>query len=171
MSRLYFTPVEKAFTLGSSQIKDTQEEIANLKKLIFESSQNSPDEKKIKQIPEKQRYERIGPPSQQVSVFKPPQDQDNFDYNLLKVVGDPRFKDIVKNYALIYHPEWLLKETIYVPGKKPSEFGNNTSQFGNTISKFGNMYQNTITASVQRYVIFFVICIVIFLGLSLFLKN
>jgi hypothetical protein len=171
MSRLYFTPVDKAFTLGSSQIKDTQEEIANLKKLIFESSQNSPDEKKIKQIPEKQRYERIGPPDQQVSVFKPPQEQDNFDYNLLKVVGDPRFKEIVKNYALIYHPEWLLKETVYTPGNNINQPSNNISQFGNTISKFGNMYQNTITASVQRYIVFFIISIVIFIGLSLFLKN
>ena len=80
MSRLYFTPVDKAFTLGSSQIKDTQEEIANLKKLIFESSQNSPEDKKIKQKPQ---YERIGPPDKQISVFNQPQEQDNFDYNLL----------------------------------------------------------------------------------------
>ena len=43
MSRLNFTPVDKAFTLGSSQIKDTQEEIAQLTKLILES--NTPKKK------------------------------------------------------------------------------------------------------------------------------
>ena len=167
MSRLYFTPVDKAFTLGSSQIKDTQEEIANLKKLIFESSEKLPEDKKIKQ-----RYERIGPPDKQVGIFNPPQEQDNFDYNLLKVVGHPRFKDIVKNYVLVYHPEWLLKETVYVPGdNNVSNFGNNMNQFGNTMSGFGNTYQNTICSTVQRYVIFFIISVVIFLGLSLILKD
>jgi hypothetical protein len=38
MNKLNFTPVDKAFTLGSSQIKDTQEEIAQLTKLILESN-------------------------------------------------------------------------------------------------------------------------------------
>ena len=37
MSKLYFSPVDKAFVLGSSQIKDTQEEINKLTKLILES--------------------------------------------------------------------------------------------------------------------------------------
>lgn len=46
MSRLYFTPVDKAFTLGSSQIKDTQEEINQLTKLILNNKQKPGTPKK-----------------------------------------------------------------------------------------------------------------------------
>jgi hypothetical protein len=159
MSRLYFTPVNQAFTLGSSQIKDTQEEIAHLTKLILES--NSPNAKKKKIVPEtmstEYNYERIGPPDKQTAIFRPNKQQDDFDYNLLKVVGHPRFDDIVKNYALINHPEWLLKETVYVPGNQ------STSTFG------GNKYQSTICLEVQRYMTFFIISVLIFILITIFI--
>jgi hypothetical protein len=153
MSRLYFTPLDKAFTLGSSQIKDTQEEIANLKKLILESSEKDPKkETKDKKI----NYERIGPPDKQVSTFRPPTEQDDINYNFLKISSHPRFDDLVKNYAMVYHPEWLLKETVYAPAQ--------------SISYFGNNYQSTVCGSVQRYIIFFIVSVVLFLALSIILK-
>ena len=73
----------------------------------------------------------------------------------MNVIGHPRFKDIVKSYVLINHPEWLLKESIYVPTGK---------------STFGNQYQSTVCTKVQSYLIFFVVSVVIFLGLSIYLK-
>jgi hypothetical protein len=172
MSRLYFTPVDKAFTLGSSQIKDTQEEINQLTKLILNNKQKSGIPKKDnyqqensgyqeqQTIPyEKNNYQRIGYPDQQTAVFRPPNNgnqspQDNIDYNLMKIVGHPRFDEIVKNYVLINHPEWLLKETIYTPVNFDSK------------SNFGNRYQSTIKSDVQKYITFFIICVFLFVLLS-----
>jgi hypothetical protein len=152
MSRLYFTPLDKAFTLGSSQIKDSQEEIANLKKLILDSA-----EKETKKDPKdkKPNYERIGPPDTQVSTFRPPTEADDINYNFLKISNHPKFDDLVKNYAMIYHPEWLLKETTYAPGN---------------VSYFGNSYQSTVCGNVHKYLMFFIISVVVFLALSIALK-
>ena len=168
MSRLYFTPVDQAFTLGSSQIKDTQEEIAQLTKLILESNGKTkgalpppPKQKNVETSQMSPNYMRVGYPDQQRPVFRPPAAGDDIDYNLMKVIGHPKFDDIVKNYALINHPEWLLRETVYVP--QPV----NTPSSPQSVSYFGNQYQSTICSDVKRYVIFFVVCVIIFLTLSL----
>jgi hypothetical protein len=160
MSRLYFTPVDKAFTLGSSQIKETQEEIDNLTKLILESNTQTSKKKKSApetplQTPATSDYQRIGMPDRQNAVFRPNTAQDDINYNLMKVVGHPRFDDVVKNYVLINHPEWLLKESVYVP-QQPK-------------STFGNKYQTTVCLEVQRYVTFFIISVIIFVLLTILL--
>jgi len=167
MSRLYFTPVDKAFTLGSSQIKDTQEEINQLTKLILNNKQKAGIPKKEntgyqqQQISpyEKNNYQRIGYPDQQAAVFRPPNNsnqlfEDNIDYNLMKIVGHPRFDEIVKNYVLINHPDWLLKETVYTPNNSGSK------------SNFGNRYQSTVSSDVQKYITFFIISVFLFVLLS-----
>ena len=153
MSRLYFTPVDQAFTLGSSQIKDTQEEINQLTKIILSNKQKASTPKKESTMedkpsasPEKNNYQRIGNPDQQTPAFRPnTAPEDNIDYNLMKVVGHPRFDDIVKNYILVKHPEWLLKETAYTPNQS------------NVRSNFGNRYHSTVGSDVQKYMIFFII--------------
>ena len=147
MSRLYFTPVDKAFTLGSSQIKDTQDEIAQLTKLILET--NGPQKPKAKKInengiipaPSPVSYARVGPPDQQTPFFRPPAPGDDIDYNLMKVIGHPKFDDIVKNYALIHHPEWLLRETVYLPqGSFPQGSVPQRSLPQQSVSYFGNQH-------------------------------
>ena len=167
MSKLQFSPVDKAFTLSSSQIKDQQEEIDKLTKLILESSIKkqpaaSPKEKQQEPVPANvnDKYMRIGYPDKQSAVFSERPPEDNFDYNLLKVIGHPRFDEIVKNYALINHPEWLLKESVYIP---------QTSK--ESISYFGNVYSSTVCSNVKNYIIFFVVCVILFLALSLCFKN
>jgi hypothetical protein len=172
MSRLYFTPVDKAFTLGSSQIKDTQEEIDQLTKLILNNKQKPGTAKKDnyqqgggggypeqQTMPyEKNNYQRIGYPDQQTAIFRPnngnQSPQDNIDYNLMKIVGHPKFDEIVKNYVLINHPEWLLKESIYTPSNRDSN------------SNFGNRYQSTVKSDVQKYITFFIISVFLFVLLS-----
>ena len=163
MSRLYFTPVDKAFTLGSSQIKDTQEEINQLTKLILNTKQkqsapkkeSAPEDKSPPAAYEKNDYKRVGNADQQTPAFRPnTAPEDNIDYNLMKVVGHPRFDDIVKNYILVKHPEWLLKESVYVP--------NDT----NSKSNFGNRYYSTVTSDIQRYITFFIISVFVFVLLS-----
>ena len=212
MSRLNFTPVDKAFTLGSSQIKDTQEEIAQLTKLILESNtQTKRSKQKNSESPETMSYSnqgtspnygpsqnqgtsqnygpsqnqgpsqnfnqgnymRVGYPDHQTAVFQPRNNiMEEIDYNLMKVVGHPKFDDIVKNYALIHHPEWLLRETVYTPSYPPSTIQRNKDYFNNSnTSYFGNRYQSTVCSNVKNYIIFFISCIIIFIMLSLYFKD
>jgi hypothetical protein len=158
MNKLNFTPVEKAFTLGSSQIKDTQEEINNLTKLILSS-------KKPEKEPEKNN---LFQPDKQTAVFQPSTPQDNIDYNLLKVVGHPKFDDIVRNYVLIYHPEWLLSQTMYVPQIENKVVQNTNPVF--SLSTFGNKYSSTVCSDVQNYLLFFIVSAVFFCILSIYFK-
>jgi hypothetical protein len=195
MSKLNFTPVDKAFILGSSQIKDTQEEIAQLTKLILES--NNMNDKKPKQKnlapPEQaygnfetpvpatkeqptpfynqgavQNYMRVGYPDQQTAIFQQRMPQDDIDYNLMKVIGHPKFDDIVKNYALIKHPEWLYKESVYTPVPPVPPIQTPYSSPYSIKSSFGANYQTTVCFNVKNYVIFFVVCVIIFVLLSLY---
>ena len=194
MSKLNFTPVDKAFVLGSSQINDTQEEISKLTKLILESNVNTkkkskekdapPEDKIIETTPEMaftsknpdpyynqgnaSNYMRIGYPDQQKAVFREPQ-EDDIDFNLLKVIGHPKFADIVKNYTLIHHPEWLYKDSVYSPVKVPPPLFS-PPLFNQQRSNFGNKYQNTVCSSVKNYVIFFIISTVIFIFLTFVFK-
>ena len=189
MSKLNFAAVDKAFILGSSQIKDTQEEIAQLTKLILESNNISKKPKQKNAAPPETAYDlptsetirplklpqpnynqgpaanymRFGYPDQQRAVFSPNTAQDDIDFNLMKVVGHPKFDDIVKNYALIHHPEWLLRETVYAPAP-------NYNRASRSVSYFGNKYQNTVCSDVKNYIIFFIVSIMIFLLLSIYLK-
>jgi hypothetical protein len=158
MSKLFFSPIDQAFTLGSSQIKDTQEEITKLTELILQA--NKSGSKKQETSPAKE--ERIGKPDKQVAVFSPP-DKEDIDYNLMKVIGHPKFDDIVKNYVLINHPEWLLREVAYRPQAQ--------SVSAPSVSTFGSGYQNTICTTVRNYVLFFISCVVIFMLLSLQFKG
>ena len=156
MSKLYFTPVDQAFTMGSTQIKDSQEEIAHLTKLILDSSKKKADRperrhESAEPVEPAKNYMRVGYPDQQTAVFRPPHPE-SIDYNLMKVIGHPKFDDIVKNYVLMNHPDWLLSETVYRPQASRSNFG--------------NRYSSTVCSDIQRYLIFFVACIVIFLTLS-----
>jgi hypothetical protein len=183
MSRLYFTPVNQAFTLGSSQIKDTQEEIAQLTKLILENNQNinNNSTKNNKKPPPPEtplqspatespsptqigNYSRIGYPDQQMAMFRPNTAQDDIDYNLMKVVGHPKFDDIVRNYALINHPEWLLKESVYSP-QQPAQ----QPVPGNNKSNFGNKYQSTLCLDIKKYILFFIFSVVIFIIFTIIL--
>ncbi len=162
MSKLYFTPVDQAFTLGSSQIKDSQEEIAQLTKLILESNAKVKPKNEIKKYPSEQVFNKPQQFPQPVSTTE------SIDYNLMKVMGHPKFDEIVKNYALINHPEWFVKETVYVPMKGTDNKIQEKSFFKPSVSYFGNQYQSTICSDVKRYTLFFIICVIIFLSLSLY---
>ena len=103
------------------------------------------------------KFMRVGYPDQQTPYFS--SSGDDLDYNLMKVVGHPRFGEVVKNYVLINHPEWLLKESVYTPAKQQN------------ISYFGNTYQSTVCSNVKNYVIFFIVCMFLFLLLSMYFKQ
>jgi len=200
MNKLNFTPINQAFVLGSQQIKDTQEEIAKLKSLILESEikkpngnlQNDKNDKSKAIVPNPgspDNYTRIGSPDNQTATFYKPvsqYDYNDFDFNLLRIIKHPKFDDVVKNYVLINHPEWLLKETRYNssnssyspslpgpglpgPGLQSRSLPGPSSQtfFGN-VSAFGNKYSTTFCSEVKNYVIFFLVSLIIYLLLSKF---
>ena len=104
-------------------------------------------------------------PSQPMNNFNQSMNQqfNSFDYNLLKVMGDPRFDHVVRNYVLINHPEWLncsnqqQNQSQNVPQKIPSL----------SKSTFGNNYSSNICYEIKRYIVFFIFSVVIFLFLSL----
>ena len=154
MGMLNFAPVDKAFLLGSNQIKSTQEEIENLKKLLSNSVSINKSEKMDKpEEPDKPKItERLEPNKRS---------ENDLDYNLLKVIGHPKFDDFVKNYVLLNHPEWINKrdkipDTAYVPGN---------------VSYFGNRYASSVCSDVRKYISFFVICMILFIFLSLCLDK
>ena len=162
---LGFSNLDQAFVLGSNQIKDTQEEIENLKKLILNTNTQTKKKNVNEAVP--LNYTRIGPADPVVANFSSPNyskvnsttPSSNFNQNddlmLLKVISHPKFDDIVKGYVLMNHPEWIngnLTQTRYTPQSK---------------SYFGNKYASSICSDVKRYIIFFIVCIIIFISLTL----
>ena len=198
MSKLNFTPVNQAFTLGSTQRKDIQDEISHLTKIILESNASaktsskrksnsqsdslSPSELTTPIKPPVSNYDQnvagnfkyIGYPDQQTAVFKQRSNEDNFDYNLMKIIGHPRFDDIVTNYAIVKHPEWFFSQSVYTPNNLnnlnvPNNLNFNAPSDCN-VSYFGNRYQSTLCSDVKNYIFFFVVCMALFLVLSLYFK-
>ena len=95
MSRLNFSSIDEAFILSSNQIKNTQEEIANLKALVLESNGIVSQKKELKPPPPittpnvetthfgeittpKGEYKRMGP--QPINAYPSPSSEDDFDY-------------------------------------------------------------------------------------------
>ena len=148
MSKLNFSNITEAYTIPSTVIKETANEITRLKKIVEDSTLN-------KQSPPP-HYERIGSPDKVEATFckdkgnLPP--SDDFEYTFLKLSRSPQFDDIIKNYIIYKHPDWLLNSTSYSPSKE----------------RFG---ASNLPTDIKHYVIFFIVSIVIYLLLSLLLKR
>ena len=175
MNKLNFTPINQAFILGSQQIKDTQEEIAKLKALVLDSEIKKPTGMTEQKD---DSYKRIGNADKTTAIFSKPESQydyNDFDFNLLRIIKHPKFDDVVKNYVLINHPDWLLKETRYTsnnsPGPIPATtgqtyYGNYPKSGNNGVSTFGNKYSTTFCSEIKNYIIFFLVSLIIYLLLS-----
>ena len=169
MSKLNFSSIDEAFVLGSEQIKNTQDEIANLKKIIMDSSISGPSNSGpsnsgpsnsgpvINSIP-KNSYERIGPPDRTQVNFEKGDNEFNFENNFFKMIQHPRFDDLVYKYVHNNYPNWILRDKEYTGTK--SNFGNNY-----------NKYSTTICSDIKNYLIFFTVSIAIYLLLSLLVKQ
>ena len=172
MSRLYFAPLSEAFYLGSDQIKDTQAEILKLKNIISDSSISNLNGKKINENNQSNNVnQRIGY-SDETSVKFNSKNND-IDTNLIKLIQHPKFEDIVKNYIIVKHPEWVngtLNSTEFIPNKK-----NNKMNTMNTTSylkqSFGNMYSTTVCSNIKNYLYFFIFALIVYLCLKKLLKN
>jgi len=147
MSKLSFSNISDAYNIPSSVIKETSDEITRLKKVVEDSAFNK----------KQGAYERIGNPDKVNATFCQSTNEspipDDFEYNFLKLSRSPQFEDVIKNYILFKHPDWLLSNTSY-SGKE---------SFGQT--KAG------LCDDIKNYIIFFIISIVIYLFLSLLIKR
>jgi len=166
MSRLNFALLSDAFYLGSDQIKDTQAEIEKLKTLIsgdvLKKSNNNinnikDESSNVKEsVKEIVKNERVGY-SDNISVNFDKSGDD--DFNLIKMIQHPKFEDIVKNYIIIKHPEWVngnLNNNVYIPNKMNNLLKEN----------FGNVNEN-----VKNYILFFIFGMVVYLFLQKILKK
>jgi hypothetical protein len=161
MSRLNFAPLTDAFYLGSDQIKNTQEEITKLRKIISESmltkqnptskdkssssssNQSSINENIVKK--EQQQSKRVGYSDNVVANFvQKDQNVPVDDTDILKIIQHPKFDDLVKNYIIVKRPEWInstLDNTQYLP----NPLNNTVKESFNsnkTGSNFGFLKQN-----------------------------
>ena len=204
MSKLNFASVSEAYSIGSEQIKNTQSEIARLKKIIEDSSTNVPNNNQKESI----EYKRIGNPDNVQAQFCKPENSSNsinpmnpssrnnpyfndvvssdeFDYTFLKIMRHPKFDEIVKNYVIVKHPEWILNNTHYIPSNVPqsnienspttpmmmltpnsvSNYQLPSNQYLLSKEQFGN---NELS---KNYIIFFIVAMMIYLGITLVLKN
>ena len=105
---------------------------------------------------------------------------DDFDYNFFKLMKNPKFEDIIKNYIYFKHPEWLLSGTRYYGNTPNTSNTPNTPNNQNNPQQFyskeyfgysGNKYTTTLCMDIKNYIIFFIISITIYLLLTLFLKR
>jgi hypothetical protein len=139
MSRLSFAPVSDAFKIGSEQINNKQDEINRLKKIVeskigIESPSQDPTS-----------YQRIGQPDKVMGTFC--DSPENMDYVFFKMMKNPDFENLVKNYVTFKHPEWLLTNTVYYPSpnqvlpKVPEQNvpGNQLIQNNYSKENFGNV--------------------------------
>ena len=155
MNKLNFANVSDAYTIGSEQLKNNQMEIAKLRKIIesnnapSESSQTSnpsiPNNQNIPNIPNNQSNQK------ETSGNGSGSGSDE-EYLFFKMLNNPKFDDILKNYIIYKHPDWLINKQVnnIIPG----------------ISNFGLNTPN----SVKNYIIFFIVSLMIYLLLSVAIK-
>ena len=166
MSRLNFAPLTDAFYLGSDQIKNTQEEITKLRKIISESTltkqtsnikdksssnqsnnnQSNNNQSNKKEEEEEQVSKRVGYSDNVVANFIKKNNSGSLnDTDLLQIIQHPKFDDIVKNYIIVKRPEWInstLSNTQYIPN--PLNNNNVKESFKSTKNdnNFGFLKQN-----------------------------
>ena len=182
MSKLNFACINEAYSIGSEQIKKTQDEIAKLKKIVEDSANGNQNQN---------LYKRIGNPDTVSAEFcstngntngsngssntngntngisnvngsNGSSPDDDLDFTFFKLMKNPKFEDIIKNYIIFKHPDWLGH------GLSGTQYSKNT---GNSKEYFGQKYSNTICTDIRNYVIFFILSIIMYLLLVLFLKK
>ena len=131
MSKLNFASVSEAFTIGSEQLRNNKNEVDAIKKILTKNIEEN-----------KSKYSETTP---EPPLPPPPPQQNDTEYTFFKLMNDPKFDDIVKNYVIFKHPEWILQK-------------NSKEGFGNT-------------TEIRNYIIFFIASIIFYMILNLFFKN
>jgi hypothetical protein len=156
---LHFAPLTDAFRLGSDQIKDTQNEIARLSKMINDSKVSKGYQKETNNVVSREIVKK--------ETMKNADESSLGDSDILKVIQHPKFDEIVQNYLIVKKPEWLYKKEQSSTFSK-SNFANiqqgYTKQQAYTKEKFGNV--STQNVNPKHCLIFFVLTIVLYIYLK-----
>jgi len=96
MNKLNFAPISDAYAIPSQQIKNNQQEISKLQKIIESSNPKSTAKK------ETSTNDNI-----QSNNGSRINEKEDTEYIFLKLMSDPKFDKIVKNYVIMKHPEWI----------------------------------------------------------------
>jgi hypothetical protein len=144
MSRLNFSNIMEAYNIPSVGIKETSEKIEELKKKItgaaFSEKIETPNTS----------YNRIGPPDQVESNFcKGLPQEDDLELVIFRLMKNPKFDEIIKNYINFKHPDWVL----------------NSNMYSTTKESFGKKINTSTCEEIKNYIIFFVISILLYLFL------
>ena len=164
MSRLNFAQLSEAFYLGSDQIKDTQAEIEKLKKIIGDStlSKKIPITKEITK--ENVNISSIND-KQQISSINNKQQIEYNNLDFMKLMQHPKFDDIVKNYVILNHPEWVNGTF-----NKMNKIGNHFNHL-NDFNNFNNFKETFGNSNVQNYFFFFIFAMIFYLFLKSLFKE
>ncbi len=155
-----YAPIGEAFRLGSDQIRNNQEEIARLTKILSDSGiapkgNGNNNNGTLALIPQQSINSDLSVPNYVNPVNVPntvgnhgtsslvnPKD-DSMD--ILKIMSHPKFDEIVKNYVQIKYPEWIYQHSqSSYPTNRQSYFGGGGST---TKSNFGGIYQFPMSKS------------------------
>jgi hypothetical protein len=147
MSKLNFSNISEAYNIPSVGIKETSEKIEELKKKITGSAFSEKNETS------NTSYKRIGPPDQVESKFCNQSQEDDLELVIFRLMKNPKFDDIIKNYINFKHPDWVLNSNMY-----------------SSKESFGKKINTSTCDEIKNYIIFFVISILLYLFLSLLLK-
>jgi hypothetical protein len=149
---LRFAPLTDAFRLGSEQIKDTQNEIARLSKMISDSKGYPKETNNVvsKEIVKKEPIKN---------------ENDLGDSDILKVIQHPKFDEIVQNYLIVKRPDWLNKK------QQSNTFSkSNFTNVSYTKERFGSIPSGVPMAAPNvnptHCLIFFVLTIVLYIYLK-----
>jgi hypothetical protein len=160
MSRLNYASLSDAFYLGSDKIKNTQDEINKLRKIIGDSNlSKSKNETISRESSSSSTTENFSSTGQSSSESKPNKitysEVSSFETDILKIMQNPKFDDFVKNYVIVKHPDW-----VNIKGTSDISVKNNYSK-----STFG------VNSSVNNYLIFFIISLLLYLWLKKLFNN
>ena len=167
MSRLNYASLSDAFYLGSDKIKNTQDEINKLRKIIGDSNLSKSKNETISRegSSSSSTTENFSSTGQSSSESKPQRqtysEVSSFETDILKIMQNPKFDDFVKNYVIVKHPEWVnIKGTSDISVKNNYDSKSTFSK-----STFG------VTSSVNNYLIFFIISLLLYLWLKKLFNN
>ena len=165
--KLNFANVSEAYNIASEQIKNRQDQIDKLKKIINE---NSTVNNQTKDPNAQDKVPGILPqvpvqPVQPVQMNNTHAPSEDFEYSFYKLAGNQKFDQAVQNYLILKQPGWFKNMCTPIMSTLTNIPTNPMNQMSK--SSFGNIDSTDI----KHYIIFFIFSVIIYLMLGILIKN
>jgi len=106
---------------------------------------------------------------------------EDFEYLFYKLASNPKFDQVVQNYVILKHPEWLNQSNqmnqMYVPMNQSNQMNqmyvpmNQMNQVNRMNQMSRSNFGNFNNDDVKHYILFFVFSVIIYLILGLLVKK